>query len=124
MFVKGSQLLSDHSNYLSKKLWKFRTSSEFTDVSLVCADGTVKAHKAMFGTIFNCFNISPAIQLIDCLIVPDVLADAMETALDELYSIIDHSKLYKVMGISENLKIEIDNVNEIPEMNPEIGDYN
>ena len=103
MFVKGSQVLSDHSNYLSKKLWKFRSNSEFTDFTLVCADGTVKAHKAMFATILNCFNISPAKQLIDCLIVPDVLADAMETALDDLYSNFDHCKLYNL----NNLKLVV-----------------
>lgn len=124
MFVKGSEDLSDHSNYLSKKLWKFRTNSEFTDVTLVCADRTVKAHKAMFATILNCFNISPAIQLIDCLIVPDVFADDMETALDDLYSNFDHCKLYNLMGISDNIKLEIEYGNEIPEINPKIGDYN
>ena len=78
MFVKGRQELSDHSYYLSQNLWKFRSNSVFTDVTLVCADGIVKAHKTMFATILNCFNISPAMYLIHCLILPDLLADAMD----------------------------------------------
>jgi hypothetical protein len=77
----------DQSSYLSRCLWQYRESSLYTDLTLVCSDGSLPTHAAMLAGLFAGFGISflSSEEVPECLFLPDLAIREVETILRTLY---------------------------------------
>jgi len=106
--------------YLSQALWQLRTNGHFTDLTLVCEDGSISTHSALlgktfarFGLKFHCIEDVP-----DFLIVPGITTSEMEKALKTLY--FEHKsgpleELFKQVKHDVKLEVEETEVELKPE---------
>ena len=42
----------DQKSYLAQALWHYRSTDKFTDIEIVCKDGTLSAHVALLAPFF------------------------------------------------------------------------
>ena len=77
----------DQSSYLSRTLWEYQSSSNYTDLTLVCADASLLAHAVMLAPLFTSFGISfPSREEVpECLFLPDLTTVEVKQALKALY---------------------------------------
>ena len=77
----------DQSDYLSQTLWEYRGSSEYTDITLLCKDGSLPAHAVMLDPLFRGFGISflSREEVPECLLLPDLTTSVVFKALKSLY---------------------------------------
>ena len=75
----------DQSSYLSQVLWQYRVSSQFTDVTLVCADDQLSAHAALLSGFFSSLGLGSLEEPPDVLLLPDIGSRELEAALKTLY---------------------------------------
>ena len=73
--------------YLSHTLWEYRSLGEFTDLTLVCADGTLATHAAMIAGLFTSYdlNFSSKEEVPDLLLLPDLTLKEVKYALQKIY---------------------------------------
>ena len=74
----------NQSGYVSQTLWQYRVASQFTDVTLVCADDRLSAHAALLSGFLSGFGISLG-DAPHVLLLPDVASKEIEAALREIY---------------------------------------
>jgi len=83
----------DHRSFLSKTLWKYRSNSLFTDLTIICKDGgEVQLHKAMLGNVLSLGEE----EEMEYLIVPGVTAMEVEHAVEKLYLQLDRKPIIKL----------------------------
>ena len=77
----------NQSSFLSQALWEYQGSSEYTDVTLVCWDGSLPAHAPMLAGLFTSFGISfrSREEVPECLFLPDLTTSEVQNALQDLY---------------------------------------
>ena len=77
----------DQYHYLSRTLWQFCGSSDYTDITLVCADGSLPAHAAMLAGLFTRVGINFPLRdkVPDCIFIPDLSTTDIQMALKALY---------------------------------------
>ena len=90
----------DQQGYLSRTLWKYRSNSEYTDLTLVCGNGSLTAHAAMLAGLFVKFGISfPSKEEVpECLFLPDITTKEVEHALKVLYSTNNVISLFELVN--------------------------
>ena len=78
----------DQGSYLSQALWHYRTLSQFTDLVLVCKDGSLSAHAAILAQFLTSLGIkfSSSDDVPDCLVLPDLGTTEVECELKKIYS--------------------------------------
>ena len=74
-------------SYLSRTLWEYRSSSDYTDVTLFCADGSLPSHVAILAPMFERFNIRFPFrgELPECIFIPDLTTTEVKKTLETLY---------------------------------------
>ena len=74
-------------SYLSRTLWEYRSSSDYTDVTLFCADGSLPSHAAILAPMFERFNIRFPFrgELPECIFIPDLTTTEVKKTLEILY---------------------------------------
>jgi len=82
----------DHRSFLSKTLWKYKSNSLFTDLTLFCSDGLVELHKSMLASVLRLEEK----EEVDCLIVPGVGVKEVEEALECLYLQLNNKPILKL----------------------------
>ena len=77
----------DQSRYLSQTLWEYRGSCEFTDITLLCEDGSLPAHVAILAPFFSTYGINflPGEESPECLFLPNFTTTEVFKALRNLY---------------------------------------
>ena len=77
----------NQSSYLAQSLWEYRDSFDYTDITLVCVDGTLAAHSAMLAGFFTSFGISfSSIEDVpECLLLPDLTTSEVKQTLEAIY---------------------------------------
>ena len=78
----------DQGSYLSQALWHYRTLSQFTDLVLVCKDGSLPAHAAILAQFLTSLGLkfSSSDDVPDCLVLPDLGTKEVECELKKIYS--------------------------------------
>ena len=78
----------DQGSYLSRALWHFRCKSQYTDLVLLCKDGSLPAHAAILAPFLVGFGIkfSSNDDVPDCLVLPDLGSSEVEGELKKIYS--------------------------------------
>ena len=94
----------DQSSYLSNVLWQYRLAGQFTDVTLVCADGRVFAHAAVLSGFFSGFGLhleeSP-----DLLLLPDINSHELEESLKTVYLSNSTESLFHLVNNNDSRRI-------------------
>ena len=75
-----------HLSLLSERLWEYRNTNFFTDLTVFCKDGTCEIHKSMLCSVLQTAGVG-LVELHDTggLIVPGLLLQDLESALKSLY---------------------------------------
>ena len=106
----------DQSSYLSRTLWEYRGSCKYTDLTLICGDGSLPAHAVMLARLFSSFgiNFSSREEVPECLFLPDLTMEEVKHALKALYLQNNADQLKTILKrITITVKLEVsDNVNE------------
>ena len=76
----------NHLSTLSERLWEFRNTHIYTDLTVFCKDGQCEIHKAMLCSVLHTAGVG-LVELHDTggLIVPGLLLSDLENALESLY---------------------------------------
>ena len=77
----------NQTSYLTHTFWKYQESCEFTDITLVCKDGSLPAHSALLARLFTSLGLTFPCrgELPDCLLLPDINMAQLEMGLRDLY---------------------------------------
>ena len=124
--VKQKLKEQDHRSFLSKTLWKYKSNSLFTDLSIFCSDGLVELHKSMLASLLRLDEEED----VECLIVPEVNVREVEDALELLYLHLDNRPILKLFfpvkseaidveseyHMDDNLADQFEDVNESDEI--------
>ena len=104
----------DQSSYLSQTLWDYRERGLYTDLTLVCEDGSLPTHAAMLAGLFTSFRISflSREEVPECLFLPGLATASVKDALRELYFTCNNSLFVKIVKV--NFKSE-NNIKKEPE---------
>ena len=86
-FFIFSDLAMDQSGYLSRTLWDFRGNKEFTDLTLICDDGSLPVHAVLLAPLFSSFGLSflSSEEMPDCLFLVGLTTSEVYHALKDLY---------------------------------------
>ena len=77
----------NQTSFLSRVLWLYQDSCQFTDVTLVCEDGSLPAHSAVLARLFSSLGLTfpSRVEVPDCLLLPDLRMAEVQQALRDLY---------------------------------------
>ena len=117
----------DQGSYLSKALWHFRSTSQFTDLTIVCQDGTLLAHSALLAPLLISLGMKlPSNDdLPDCLVMPDLPTDVVERELKKIYRGHKATALIELLRSTEStIKLEISDYIKEEEAKPYENDDN
>ena len=78
----------DQKSYLAQALWHYRSTDKFTDIDIVCKDGTLSAHVALLSPFFASLGLkfSSIDDVPDFLFLPDLAKRDVEDDLKKIYS--------------------------------------
>ena len=117
----------DQGSYLSKALWHFRSTSQFTDLTIVCQDGTLLAHSALLAPLLSSLGmkLTSNDDLPDCLVMPDLPTDVVERELKKIYRGHKATALIELLRSTEStIKLEISDYIKEEEAKPYENDDN
>ena len=107
----------DQKSYLAQALWHYRSTDKFTDIEIVCKDGTLSAHVALLAPFFASLGLkfSSSDDVPDFLLLPDLAKRDVEDDLKKIYS--GHKAiilLELLRSVKDIVKLEIsDYVDEV-----------
>ena len=77
----------NQASFLSRVLWLYQDSCQFTDVTLVCDDGRLPAHSAVLAGLFSNLGLTfpSRLDVPDYLLLPHLTMAELQQALRDLY---------------------------------------
>ena len=120
MMAKSGKKLQElnHYNFLSKKLWYFKTKNVLTDLTLICCDGQIRVHKAVLAKVIRVAGVDIQAEGLDleCLILPDVAVAEVESALEMLYLNANAEKFFSLVFLNQVKSEAFDDTAEADEL--------
>ena len=107
----------DQKSYLAQALWHYRCIDKFTDIKIICKDGTLSAHVALLAPFFASLGLKffSSEDVPDFLLLPDLAKRDVEDDLKKIYS--GHKAiilLELLRSVKDIVKLEIsDYVDEV-----------
>ena len=100
----------DQSSYLSRTLWYYQEHGLYTDLTLVCEDGSLPTHAVMLAGLFTSFGISflSREEVPECVFLPDLATATVQEAIKDRYLECDPNKLQKILKPKHIVKIEVE----------------
>lgn len=93
-----------HQTFLHETLWNFAKDSCLTDITFICQDLALSAHRAILSAVCrNLFMTYPGLDLNieqSMVFLPDWTANQVEEALNSLYVHRNSSDLEKILGLN------------------------
>ena len=98
-----------HQTFLHETLWNFAKDSCLTDITFICQDLALSAHRAILSAVCrNLFMTYPGLDLNieqSMVFLPDWTANQVEEALNSLYVHRNSSDLEKIHGRDDNRNV-------------------
>ena len=100
----------DQSSYLSQTLWDYRERGLYTDLTLVCEDGSLPTHSAMLAGLFASFRINfiSREEVPECLFLPGLATATVKEAIGDLYFKCDTNLIMAILKPIVFVKAEVE----------------
>jgi len=95
----------NHFHSMNRQLWEFRANSVYTDVILVCKDGSIPAHASVLVKLFSHCNIdlvSGSEDEVQPVLLPSCSLDQVEAALLQTYACGSIQAFCHLLSLNEN----------------------